>query len=148
MKKIIVFLIVIGILYYFRTNILALPIFAPLRDNPIISTTLNKFGNTVSEKLTEQTVTDELKTWVLKDGIKLPKDWVLTEKTFGTQKVTIMVPPNPKGVDDYIALAVKKENITKLPSNHTCKEDDTTATCLVGNNYDTLKVFSVMTFVK
>jgi hypothetical protein len=148
MKNIILFIIVIGVLFYFRGKIWALPIFDPLRDNPIISQKLGTLSQTVEKGLTEQTVTDELKTWVLKDGVKLPKDWVLKEKTFGTQKVTIMVPPNPKNTDDYIALSVKKETITKLPTQHICKEDNTTATCLVGGNYETLKVFSVMTFVK
>ncbi len=122
--------------------------FQPLRDNEMIATFFGKVSDSVLETLDEQTVTDELKTWVLKDGVKLPKDWTLTEKTVGTQKVTVMVPPNPNGENDYIALAVKTENISKLPANHTCKEMETTATCLVGNNYETLKVFSVMTFVK
>lgn len=148
MKNIIVFIIIIGILFYFRAKIWALPMFDPLRNDPIISQKLNVLSGTVEKKLNEQTVTDELKTWVLKDGVKLPKDWVLKEKTFGTQKVTIMVPPNPKSSDDYIALAVQKETIAKLPTQRICKENGTTATCLVGDNYETLKVFSVMTFVK
>ncbi len=148
MKNIIVFIIVIAILFYFRAKIWALPMFAPLRDNPMISQKLDTLVGNVEKGLNEQTVTDELKTWVLKDGVKLPKDWVLKEKTFGTQKVTIMVPPNPKNGDDYIALSVKKENSTKLPTQHICKENGATATCLVGDNYETLKVFSVMTFVQ
>jgi hypothetical protein len=148
MKKIIFWVIVIGLLYYFRHKITALPIFDSVRNNQTLKNIFNQASNTVAEVLNEQTATAELKTWVLKDGVKLPKDWTLAEKTVGTQKVTVMVPPNPNGENDYIALAVKKENILKLPTNHTCKEMETTATCLVGNNYETLKVFSVLTFVQ
>lgn len=145
MRKIIFFVIVIGLIYYFRNDI---PIVRDIVGNDTVEKALESARAKFSETLTEQTVTAELKTWVLKDGVKLPKDWTLAEKTVGTQNVTVMIPPNPNGPDDYIALSVKKENISKLPANHTCKESDTTATCLVGNNYETLKVFSIMTFVK
>lgn len=122
--------------------------FEPLRNNAFVGDSLEKLTQGISDKLTQQTVTDELKTWALKDGIKLPQDWTLEERTFGTQKVTIMVPPKPQNTDDYIALSVKKETIPKLPAYHICKDVTTTTTCLVGGNYETMRTFSIMTFVK
>ncbi len=148
MRKIIAAILFIGTLYYFRHQIWDLPMFQPLRDNVLVGNSLEKLSKDISKKLTEQTVTDELKTWVLKNGVKLPQDWTLEEKTFGAQKVTIMVPPNPQSADDYIALGVKKETISKLPVQHICKDVTATTTCLVGGNYETMRTFSIMTFVK
>ncbi len=148
MKKIIFWIVVIGLLYYFRHKIIALPIFQAVRDNEILGKFFGKVKDGVEETFDQQKVSNELKTWVLKDGIKLPKDWTLTQKTIGTQNVTVVIPPNPNGPNDYIALAVKNDNTTNLPAQHICKQAETTSTCLVGNNYETLKVFSVMTFGK
>jgi hypothetical protein len=148
MKKIIFWIVVIGLIYYFRHQIWDSAIFKPIRENELIGNVFNKVKDSVEDTLDEQKVADEIKTWVLKDGIKLPKDWTLAQKTIGTQNVTVVIPPNPNGPNDYIALAVKNENTSKLPAQHICKQAETTSTCLVGSNYETLKVFSVMTFGK
>lgn len=141
MRKIIFWIIIIGALYYYRNRI-------PFIKNLFESKEVTKVTDVVRQKLSEQTVTDSMKSWVLKDGVRLPQDWRLEERTIGTQKVTVMVPPKPVDLNDYIALTLKKELIPLLPVSHTCKEAETTATCLVGNNYETLKIFSMITFVK
>lgn len=141
MRKILFWIVVIGVLYYYRHDI-------PFVNKLFTSKEAVQVTDFVKQKISEQTATDTIKSWALKDGIRLPQDWKLEERTIGGQKSTVMVPPKPTGTDDYIVLTLKKELIKDLPANYTCKEAETTATCLVGNNYETLKVFSIVTFVK
>lgn len=148
MKKIIFWIIVIGLIYYYRNTIANWPIVQAILQNPIVANVVNKAENQIQDTLTKETVTRELQTWVFQDGVKLPKDWILGEKTFGLQKVLVIVPPNPQEANDFIVLGIEKQNIPTLPDPHTCKETQTTATCLVGNNYETLKTFSILTFAK
>ncbi len=148
MKKIIFWIVVIGLIYYFRHQIWDSVIFKPIRENDMLGTFFGKVKDGVEDTLDEQKVTDEIKTWVLKDGIKLPKDWTLAQRTIGVQNVTVIIPPNPNGQNDYIALAVKNNNTLNLPAQYICKQAESTSTCLVGNNYETLKVFSILTFTE
>lgn len=149
MKKIIFWIIVILVIYYYRNTIINWPIVQAILQNPIVANVVNKAENHVEETVNAEMVLQEIKTWVLKDGVSLPKDWTLAEKTFGTQKVTVMIPPNPQGENDFIVLNLKKENVPLLPKDHICKSTEVTetpVTCLIGNNYNTLKVFSIVTF--
>ncbi len=101
------------------------------------------------EKLDPETVKAEVKTWALKDGIPLPKGWSLEERTNDVVKITVLVPPNPKGENDYIAYKIKASLVDNLPGTPICTEPEANSdrvTCAVGNNIETIRVFTLLTY--
>jgi hypothetical protein len=145
MKKIIFWVIVILLIYHFRNDI---PIIRDIVQNDQVSKISSKLVDSIKNKLTEEQALSEMKTWVLKNGISLPKDWVLGEKNIGNQKITVMIPPKPKSDFDFIALNIKRENTINLPEKYCLGEDESKLTCLVGTNSETARVFSILTFVR
>ncbi len=105
--------------------------------------------DTASENLDPEAVKAEVKTWVLKDGIPLPKGWKLEERTNDKVNITVLVPPNPKDDNDYIAYKIKASLIDNLPGSPICTtpdDDSEKVTCAVGSNIETIRVFTLLTY--
>ena len=151
MKKvlvIVVLLLAIGI--YYKNNTAKVNQWLSQQAGTTIPGTQLSLSNMQSQLTagwTEDFVRTQLDKFVIKDGIQLPQGWKLDQRKMGGVYFTILIPAQPDGPDDYIAVKVPVANVDLLPTTRLCTKDPATVTCVIGSNLETHRAFSLMTYL-